>query len=66
MKSSKLDSVIPKFKEKDNIFIETKTPNGEFINNEKEEKYLKIDETYTLQAADEKYKGDIENNIYRR
>ena len=63
MKSSKLDSVIPKFKEKDNIFIETKTPNGEFINNEKEEKYLKIDETYTLQAADEKYKGDIENNI---
>ena len=59
MKSTKLESIIPKLQHKDEICNE----DCECTNDVKKEKYLKIDGTYTLQAADENYQEKVENYI---
>ena len=59
MKSTKLESIIPKLQHKDEICNE----DCECTNDVKKEKYLKIDGTYTLEAADENYQEKVENYI---
>ena len=64
MKSSRLDHIIPKLKEKNND-VKEQRPSG--VNGirieQKDDKYLQIDGSYSFKAIDENYLENINNNI---
>ena len=64
MKSSRLDHIIPKLKEKNNDVKEQRPSGVNGIRNEqKEDKYLQIDGSYSFKETDENYLENINNNI---
>ena len=64
MKSSRLDHIIPKLKEKNNDEKEQRPSGVNGIRIEqKDDKYLQIDGSYSFKAIDENYLENINNNI---